>query len=109
MKVAYYETRQNSRHFLYLVYLNLMHGLLVIKCMMCKGFSTKQTFSRQIANRPELQKKRVGPNLLAQQKGKEALGVLLLDPAWIEGGRGAAVVARSGDGDGRSRGGRRRI
>ena len=45
MKVAYYLTTQNSKHFTYLVCFNPMHGCGVIKCMKCKGLSVKLAVS----------------------------------------------------------------
>ena len=41
MKVGYYETRQNSKHISYIIYLDPMHGCEVIKCMKFKGVSAK--------------------------------------------------------------------
>ena len=41
MRVAYYETRWNSKHFTYKVCLHMMHGCEVIICMLYEGFSAK--------------------------------------------------------------------
>ena len=41
MKVGYCETRRKSKHFTYITYFNLIHGLLVIKCMIPKVFFAK--------------------------------------------------------------------
>ena len=39
MKVAYYETRWNSKHFTYIKHFNMMHGSWDIICLKFMGFS----------------------------------------------------------------------
>ena len=91
MKVAYYETRQNSKHFTCLKHFNPMHSCGVIICMNLKGFSEKLQSLDKWANR-RTKKTCHGPKLAGPEVHRGgAGGAAHIGPT---GRRGSRVVGR---------------